>query len=296
MTIKEFAALCRCNPQTLRYYDRIGLLKPARVDPWTGYRYYDSQQAVAFVKIKNLQAAEFSIGEIKSLLTKPDREVYDAFSAKIAAQEEKLARIRQIQQSYLKEKTSMEKLVNTLTDFLLSQLGDAEMLREFGLQPEDKDRIVSLVRDYMNSMMLQGLPAEENLTLRVNEEIFRGAEQVADRIAALKAENLADTVLLGDETMDDEPDFDPADYDTVWEAQGWDHVYEFIDRIPPMENDGDYCYLFRLNEASYREDLSFPMYMLGAMLLKKGEVKILMGCSVSRSDDGQNAFCLMKKR
>ena len=32
MTIKDFAALCGCSTQTLRDYDRIGLLKPSRVD------------------------------------------------------------------------------------------------------------------------------------------------------------------------------------------------------------------------------------------------------------------------
>ena len=36
MTIRQFALLCGCNPQTLRYYDRVDLLKPARVDPRTG--------------------------------------------------------------------------------------------------------------------------------------------------------------------------------------------------------------------------------------------------------------------
>ena len=41
MTIKEFASLCGCNTQTLRYYDKIDLLKPVRVDQWTGYRYYE---------------------------------------------------------------------------------------------------------------------------------------------------------------------------------------------------------------------------------------------------------------
>ena len=61
MTIKQFAQLCSCNAQTLRYYDRIGLLKPAQVDSWTGYRYYEEKQAVDFVKIKNLQLADFSI-------------------------------------------------------------------------------------------------------------------------------------------------------------------------------------------------------------------------------------------
>jgi len=35
MTIKEFARLCNCNPQTLRYYDRMDLLKPVKVDPYS---------------------------------------------------------------------------------------------------------------------------------------------------------------------------------------------------------------------------------------------------------------------
>ena len=54
MTIKEFANLCGCSTQTLRYYDKIDLLKPVKVDPWSGYRYYTKSQAIDFVKIKNL--------------------------------------------------------------------------------------------------------------------------------------------------------------------------------------------------------------------------------------------------
>ena len=44
MTIKEFARLCGCNPQTLRYYDHVNLLKPVKVDQWSGYRYYDEEK------------------------------------------------------------------------------------------------------------------------------------------------------------------------------------------------------------------------------------------------------------
>ena len=39
ITIQGFAKLCGCTTQTLRYYDRTGILKPAKVDEWTGYRY-----------------------------------------------------------------------------------------------------------------------------------------------------------------------------------------------------------------------------------------------------------------
>lgn len=34
MTIKEFSRLCGCNPQTLRYYDHVDLLKPVKVDKY----------------------------------------------------------------------------------------------------------------------------------------------------------------------------------------------------------------------------------------------------------------------
>lgn len=59
MIIKEFAKLCDCNPQTLRYYDSIDLLKPVKVDPYTGYRHYSAEQALQYLKIKKLQDAFF---------------------------------------------------------------------------------------------------------------------------------------------------------------------------------------------------------------------------------------------
>lgn len=70
MTIKEFAKLCGCNPQTLRYYDRVGLLKPVRVDRHSGYRFYDEEQAVTFVKIKNLQSALFTKEQLEAIRQK----------------------------------------------------------------------------------------------------------------------------------------------------------------------------------------------------------------------------------
>ena len=109
ITIKGFARLCACNTQTLRYYDRIGLLAPAKVDAWTGYRYYEEKQALRFVKIKNLQQADFSIEEIRPLLEADDAQLMEAFERKIREQKQKLEKIREIQQSYLKETMEIQK-------------------------------------------------------------------------------------------------------------------------------------------------------------------------------------------
>ena len=148
MTIKEFATLCGCNTQTLRYYDKIDLLKPVKVDQWSGYRYYTKAQAIAFVKIKNLQAADFTIDEIKALLTMPDQQVCEAFDQKIAEQAQKLERIKEIQQSYLTEKTNMEKLVQSASDYLFHAVSDFEMLREFGMSPADGEAVIAKLKEF----------------------------------------------------------------------------------------------------------------------------------------------------
>ena len=44
LTIGAFAKACRLSPKALRLYDELELLRPARVDPDTGYRYYTAGQ------------------------------------------------------------------------------------------------------------------------------------------------------------------------------------------------------------------------------------------------------------
>lgn len=44
LTIGAFARASRLSPKALRLYDRLGLLRPARVDPRSGYRFYHPDQ------------------------------------------------------------------------------------------------------------------------------------------------------------------------------------------------------------------------------------------------------------
>ncbi|WP_031476112.1 MerR family transcriptional regulator [Streptomyces bicolor] len=44
LTIGAFAKACRLSPKALRLYDELDLLRPSRVDPDTGYRYYAVEQ------------------------------------------------------------------------------------------------------------------------------------------------------------------------------------------------------------------------------------------------------------
>ena len=44
LKIGDFSKLSRVSIRMLRHYDDIGLLKPAEIDEFTGYRYYHEQQ------------------------------------------------------------------------------------------------------------------------------------------------------------------------------------------------------------------------------------------------------------
>ena len=46
LTNGEFAKLHNVNQKSLRYYEQIGALMPARPDPPTGYRYYALEQLI----------------------------------------------------------------------------------------------------------------------------------------------------------------------------------------------------------------------------------------------------------
>ena len=50
-TISEFAKLRDININSLRYYEKLGLLKPAFIDENNGYRYYSSEQVSILNKI-----------------------------------------------------------------------------------------------------------------------------------------------------------------------------------------------------------------------------------------------------
>jgi len=296
MTIKQFASLCGCNTQTLRYYDKIDLLKPITVDPWSGYRYYEKFQAVEFVKIKNLQTVDFSIDEIKVLLRLSDDEVYEAFNRKIAQQTARLERIIKIQQSYLTEKNNMEKLIESVSDYLLHAISDFDILREFGMSPGDWNFVMARLKDYIERSTLRHMPEEPDIQLILNDSVIRGTEQIADTLKSLKGKGYEDTVLFGNDNVRTTVDLTPENGETVWAVHGWSFVYEFLGDIPKLEKEYEYCFWFCLTEAKYTEGLEFPLFMIAAMLPQLDSEEISLGCSINHSDDGENHFLLLRRR
>src|SRR5512145_2409998 len=66
--IGEFSRIGSVTIDTLRHYDALGLLKPAEVDPFTGYRYYTAGQLQSLNQIIALKEVGFSLEEIARIL------------------------------------------------------------------------------------------------------------------------------------------------------------------------------------------------------------------------------------
>ncbi len=66
--IGEFSRIGCVTIDTLRHYDAIGLLKPAKVDRFTSYRYYSAKQLQALNRIVALKDIGFSLEEIARIL------------------------------------------------------------------------------------------------------------------------------------------------------------------------------------------------------------------------------------
>lgn len=75
LTIGAFSALSRVSPRMLRYYDAMGLLRPAYVGEENGYRYYAEAQLGDVARIWQLQDYGFPLAEIAGLLALPEADL-----------------------------------------------------------------------------------------------------------------------------------------------------------------------------------------------------------------------------
>lgn len=78
-SISEAAKLAGLTSETLRHYDRIGLVKPSQKDPWTKYRYYTKPDIVRLSTVHALSRMDLSLKEIKEVLEYDDLSKIIAF-------------------------------------------------------------------------------------------------------------------------------------------------------------------------------------------------------------------------
>ena len=95
LTIGEFATVTHLSVRTLRRYHEAGLLEPATVDPFTGYRYYSADQIPPAQVIHRLRELDVPLAEVKAILATDDlRQRTDLIAGHLRRLEDSLERTR----------------------------------------------------------------------------------------------------------------------------------------------------------------------------------------------------------
>jgi DNA-binding transcriptional MerR regulator len=92
LTIGEFSRMTHLSVKALRHYHDMGVLEPAAIDPFTGYRSYDATQVVPAQVIRRLRDLGMPLDSIRSVLLAPDLETRNReIAAHLARMERQLA-------------------------------------------------------------------------------------------------------------------------------------------------------------------------------------------------------------
>ncbi|HJB25278.1 MAG TPA: MerR family transcriptional regulator [Firmicutes bacterium] len=109
-SIGEAAKAVHTTSETLRHYDRIGLVKPSKKDEWTNYRYYTEQDIVRLNTVRALQLMDLPLQEIKKVLEYDDLEkIVDFLVQAEKKADEKIAALQYSKSKILLAKADYEK-------------------------------------------------------------------------------------------------------------------------------------------------------------------------------------------
>lgn len=204
--IGEFSRLVRVSPRMLRHYEKCGLLIPAEIDRFTGYRSYSAGQIPLLMNIVMLRDMGFSIDETADILPRLEDAAYmdSVVRAKSAS----------VQQSIEVEQHKLSKLMQ-LSDRL-------------------KEECKSMVYD----VELKALPSVKVIALRGIIPAYDQEELLWHKLGAFMAKNGIACETGGYSIYHDE-DYKESDVDVeiavpvtaLGNSQG-EFVYKELDGIP----------------------------------------------------------------
>jgi DNA-binding transcriptional MerR regulator len=83
--------------KALRHYHDVGVLEPAQVDPWSGYRFYEPDQIAVAQVIRRFRELGMPLEEVKAVLQAPDvGSRNDVIVAHLARMESQLAQTQAV--------------------------------------------------------------------------------------------------------------------------------------------------------------------------------------------------------
>ncbi len=161
LKIGEFSRLSQVTVKTLHHYDEIGLLKPASIDKFTGYRYYSVEQLPRLHRIMALKELGLSLEQIAQMLS-------DALST------EEIRRMLRVQQDGIQQRIHDEQVRLAQVEFRLRLIEMEDKMPEL-------DVIVKQIPP-MRALTLRTSVSQENLI----QNLLTGQREAEQALAQRK--------------------------------------------------------------------------------------------------------------
>ncbi len=178
----EFSQISRVSKRLLHYYDEIGLLKPAHIDPHTGYRYYSASQLPRLNRILVLKDMGLALDHITRMMQADvsDEEIHGMLLMQKAEVEqmllEEVQRLRRIE-ARLRQNRMADDMPDVVVKSIPAQLFLS--IRAMIPSPEEMLQLVQHVQRVLPSRVdprvlgpFTGVVYTDGFTLRNNDVEF----------------------------------------------------------------------------------------------------------------------------
>ena len=170
-SIKKLSEIAGVSTRTLRYYDEIGLLKPARISS-SGYRIYGKKQVDILQQILFYKELGMSLDEIKEIIQNPN---FDRINA-----------LKEHKIKLLEKRKQIDMLLDNVERTLLSVDGGCKM--------SDKEKFKGFKKSVIDENGDETIDKSNEKFMKMSEEEYNEAEALAKEII----EQLIEAKKIGD--------------------------------------------------------------------------------------------------
>ncbi|SFE84178.1 MerR family transcriptional regulator [Streptomyces mirabilis] len=209
LTIGAFAKACRLSPKALRLYDELELLRPARVDPETGYRYYGVAQLERARLVAWLRRIGMPLARIRQVCALDDASAAREIRAYWARVESETAGRRELVAFLVDHLSYTSRKDTTMLELRYSALSDAGLVRPANQDTAHAGARVLAVADGFGTggapastaavealKSLDGEPLPGGSVLNLLEDAVQGAAQAVRDAAPGKDDGTTLTAMV----------------------------------------------------------------------------------------------------
>lgn len=176
-TIKKAAQMSGVSTRTLRYYDEISLLKPARINS-SGYRIYGRKEMDRLQQILFYRSMDMKLEDIRQILDKPDFDYQKA--------------LEEHYEALLQQKHQIDLLLTTIEQTIAYQKGEIQMKDSEKFKAFKKEKLDENEQKYGKEIREKygetTVEASNKKWQNMSEEDFNEMNQTQERLFATLGE------------------------------------------------------------------------------------------------------------